>query len=55
MTDNAGKVDAVLFKRWTDAVALREAMTELKDFCQSASKRQRNLCNSGLRNKATSS
>ena len=30
MTDNVGQVDAVLFKRWTDAVALREAMTELE-------------------------
>jgi hypothetical protein len=30
MTDNVGLVDAVLFKRWTDAVALREAMTELE-------------------------
>jgi hypothetical protein len=31
MTDNVGQVDAVLFKRWTDAVALREAMTELEE------------------------
>jgi hypothetical protein len=30
MTDNVSQVDAVLFKRWTDAVALREAMTELE-------------------------
>ena len=30
MTDNVGQVDAVLLKRWTDAVALREAMTELE-------------------------
>ncbi len=30
MTDNVGQVDAVLFRRWTDAVALREAMTELE-------------------------
>lgn len=30
MTDNVAQVDAVLFKRWTDAVALREAMTELE-------------------------
>lgn len=31
MTDNVAHVDAVLFKRWTDAVALREAMTELEE------------------------
>ena len=30
MTENVGQVDAVLFRRWTDAVALREAMTELE-------------------------
>jgi hypothetical protein len=30
MSDNVAQVDAVLFKRWTDAVALREAMTELE-------------------------
>ena len=30
MTDNVGQVDAVLFKRWTDAVALRDAMAELE-------------------------
>jgi hypothetical protein len=30
MTENVGQVDAVLLKRWTDAVALRDAMTELE-------------------------
>jgi hypothetical protein len=30
MTDNVSQLDDVLFKRWTDAVALREAMTELE-------------------------
>ena len=31
MTENVAQVDAVLFRRWTDAVALREAMTELEE------------------------
>jgi len=31
MTENVDHVDAVLLKRWTEAVALREAMTELEE------------------------
>jgi len=31
MTENLAQVDAVLFRRWTDAVALREAMSELEE------------------------
>src|SRR5687767_12852063 len=31
MTDKVSQVDAVLFRRWTDAVALREAMAELEE------------------------
>lgn len=31
MTDPVGDVDAVLLKRWADAVALREAMADLED------------------------
>lgn len=31
MSDNVAQLDNVLFKRWTDAVALREAMTELEE------------------------
>src|SRR5690242_20231605 len=31
MPDNVDQVDSVLLNRWTDAVALREAMTELEE------------------------